>query len=162
VGNRCSDSHIERIPLPQALIWRHTRSRVAHQVRFIGAGAIAVAAIYTLARLAKPVVGGLVSTLAASRATAVDDDLDRDIPPKWIFILTAACLAVSGWLAFSFARVDGARGNAVTLTLIAIPFVLIGGFLIAGICGYMAGLIGASNSRSRALEFSRSCCARRC
>jgi putative OPT family oligopeptide transporter len=30
--------------------------------------------------------------------------------------------------------------------LIAIPFVLLGGFLIAGICGYMAGLIGASNS----------------
>jgi putative OPT family oligopeptide transporter len=27
-----------------------------------------------------------------------------------------------------------------------VPFVLIGGFLIAGICGYMAGLIGASNS----------------
>jgi putative OPT family oligopeptide transporter len=36
--------------------------------------------------------------------------------------------------------------NAVTLTLIAVPFVLIAGFLIAGICGYMAGLIGASNS----------------
>jgi putative OPT family oligopeptide transporter len=36
--------------------------------------------------------------------------------------------------------------NALTLTLIAIPFVLLGGFLIAGICGYMAGLIGASNS----------------
>jgi putative OPT family oligopeptide transporter len=36
--------------------------------------------------------------------------------------------------------------SAVSLTLITIPFVLIGGFLIAGICGYMAGLIGASNS----------------
>jgi putative OPT family oligopeptide transporter len=34
----------------------------------------------------------------------------------------------------------------LSLTLIAVPFVLIGGFLIAGICGYMAGLIGASNS----------------
>jgi putative OPT family oligopeptide transporter len=32
------------------------------------------------------------------------------------------------------------------LTAIAVPFVLIVGFLIAGICGYMAGLIGASNS----------------
>jgi putative OPT family oligopeptide transporter len=32
------------------------------------------------------------------------------------------------------------------LTLIAVPFVLVAGFLIAGICGYMAGLIGASNS----------------
>ncbi|HEX7124029.1 MAG TPA: oligopeptide transporter, OPT family, partial [Gemmatimonadaceae bacterium] len=29
---------------------------------------------------------------------------------------------------------------------IAVPFVLVVGFLIAGICGYMAGLIGASNS----------------
>jgi putative OPT family oligopeptide transporter len=34
----------------------------------------------------------------------------------------------------------------LSLTLIAVPFVLLGGFLIAGICGYMAGLIGASNS----------------
>src|SRR4026209_2805331 len=30
--------------------------------------------------------------------------------------------------------------------MIALPFVLIGGFIIAAICGYMAGLIGASNS----------------
>jgi len=36
--------------------------------------------------------------------------------------------------------------SAATLTLIAVPFVLVVGFLIAGICGYMAGLIGASNS----------------
>ena len=36
--------------------------------------------------------------------------------------------------------------NAARLTLIAVPFVLIIGFVIAGVCGYMAGLIGASNS----------------
>src|SRR5688572_20677496 len=48
----------------------HTVGIWRTQVRFIGAGAIAVAAIYTLARLAKPVVGGLVTTLAASRASA--------------------------------------------------------------------------------------------
>jgi putative OPT family oligopeptide transporter len=32
------------------------------------------------------------------------------------------------------------------LALISVPFVLIAGFIIAGICGYMAGLIGSSNS----------------
>jgi putative OPT family oligopeptide transporter len=32
------------------------------------------------------------------------------------------------------------------LTLVAVPFVLLVGFIIAGVCGYMAGLIGASNS----------------
>lgn len=124
----------------------HTLGIWRTQVRFIGAGAIAVAAIYTLARLAKPVVGGLVSTLASSRAGAMQDEKDRDLSPMWIIVLTIACLVVSGWLAFTFVRGTVLEGNALTLTFIAVPFVLIVGFLIAGICGYMAGLIGASNS----------------
>jgi len=124
----------------------HTATIWRTQVRFIGAGAIAIAAIYTLARLAKPVVGGLVTTLAASRATERSDDRDRDLAPGWIMVLTAGCLLVAAWLAFTFARSTVLASNAITLTIIAVPFVLLGGFLIAGICGYMAGLIGASNS----------------
>ena len=124
----------------------HTLTIWRTQVRFIGAGAIAVAAIYTLATLAKPVVGGLVSTLAASRAKGIRDDRDRDLSPRWIGVLTALCLIVSAWLAFSFARSTPLAGHALGLTIFTIPFVLLVGFLIAGICGYMAGLIGASNS----------------
>ncbi len=124
----------------------HTIGIWRTQVRFIGAGAIAVAAIYTLARLAKPVVGGLVTTLAASRASAISDDRDRDLSPQWILVLTVACLIVTGWLAYSFATSSVLRPYALNVTLVAVPFVLIVGFLIAGICGYMAGLIGASNS----------------
>ena len=124
----------------------HTLGIWRTQVRFIGAGAIGIAAIYTLARLAKPVVGGLVNTLASSRATEREDDRDRDLSGTWIIGLTIACLVITGWLAFTFARSTVLAPNAITLTLIAIPFVLIGGFLIAGVCGYMAGLIGASNS----------------
>ncbi|HUQ99925.1 MAG TPA: oligopeptide transporter, OPT family [Gemmatimonadaceae bacterium] len=124
----------------------HTTAIWRTQVRFIGAGTIAVAAIYTLIRLAKPVVGGLVSTLAASRAVATTDDLDRDIPPKWIYALTAACMIVAAWLSFTFAKSTVLAPSALKLTLIAVPFVLIIGFVIAGVCGYMAGLIGASNS----------------
>ena len=120
-------------------IWRH-------QVRFIGAGTIAVAAIWTLAKLAKPVVGGLVSTIAASRATATGDERDRDMSSGWIIGLTIACLAVSGWLSVSFVAGTPLEGDAVSLALVAVPFVLLGGFVIAAICGYMAGLIGASNS----------------
>ncbi len=131
---------------PGVELGAHTIAIWRTQVRFIGAGAIAVAAIYTLARLAKPVIGGLVSTLAASRAGGIRDERDRDLSPQWILVLTLACLAVSGWLAYSFARSTVLAPDALTVTLIAIPFVLIGGFLIAGICGYMAGLIGASNS----------------
>ncbi|MCM3872778.1 MAG: oligopeptide transporter, OPT family, partial [Pyrinomonadaceae bacterium] len=124
----------------------HTLAIWSLKVRFIGAGAIAVAAVFTLAKLAKPVVGGLVSTLASSRFEGERDDLDRDLSPGWILALTIACLLITGWLSFTFARSTVLAPSAVQLTLIAVPFVLIGGFLIAGICGYMAGLIGASNS----------------
>jgi len=124
----------------------HTLAIWRTQVRFIGAGTIAVAAIYTLATLAKPVIGGLVSTLSASRSRTAGDDLDRDLSPPWILALSAGCLAVTAWLAFTFARSTVLAPSAWTLTLVAVPFVLIVGFLIAGICGYMAGLIGASNS----------------
>ena len=123
----------------------HTLGIWRTQVRFIGAGAIGVAAIYTLARLAKPVVGGLMATLAARRAVHTDDT-DRDLSPPWIYALTVVCLVISAYLAFTFARASVLAPNTTTLTIITVPFVLLVGFLIAGVCGYMAGLIGASNS----------------
>jgi putative OPT family oligopeptide transporter len=124
----------------------HTTAIWSTQVRFIGAGTIGIAAIYTLMMLAKPVLGGLVSTLAASRVAVTSDDRDRDLAPSWIFVLTAVCMVITAWLAFNFAKSTVLAPSALTLTLVAVPFVLIVGFVIAGICGYMAGLIGASNS----------------
>jgi putative OPT family oligopeptide transporter len=116
------------------------------QVRFLGAGTIAISAIWTLAKLAKPVVGGLISTLSASKATATGDETDRDLSPAWILVLSAACLVLAGWLSVQFLSGTSLAGSTGMLTAFAVPFVLIVGFLIAGICGYMAGLIGASNS----------------
>lgn len=124
----------------------HTSTIWRTEVRFIGAGAIAIAAIYTLGTLAKPVVGGLVSTLRASKNAGVGDDSDRDLAPSWIYALTAGCLVIAAYLSYSFAKATVLSGDAVKLTLVAVPFVLVIGFIIAGVCGYMAGLIGASNS----------------
>ncbi len=124
----------------------HTMMIWSRQVRFIGAGTIAVSAIWTLAKLSGPVVGGLVSTLRSSQSVATSDERDRDLAPSWIIALTIVCLAITGWLAYSFASATALAPHAVLLTAIAVPFVFIVGFLIAGVAGYMAGLIGASNS----------------
>jgi putative OPT family oligopeptide transporter len=134
-------------PAPEGVeLAAHTVGIWRTQVRFIGAGAIGIAAIYTLATLAKPVLGGLVSTLRASKAVATADDRDRDMSSQWIVGLTIVCLMISAYLAYTFARSTVLAPDAVMLTALAVPIVLLVGFLIAGICGYMAGLIGASNS----------------
>lgn len=134
-------------PAPEGVDFaRHASQIWRQQVRFIGAGAIGISAIWTLAKLARPVVSGLLSSLSSSRAPAAGNDRDRDLSPRWILALTVVCLAVAGALSFAFARSTTLAPHAVTLTAIAVPFVFIVGFLIAGVCGYMAGLIGASNS----------------
>ncbi len=134
-------------PTPANVEWAaHTLTVWRTQVRFIGAGAIGISAIFTLAKLSKPVVGGLVSTLAASKTAASGDDRDRDLSPSWILALTAVCMVITAWLAVTFLRGTVLESSTLTLTLIAVPFVLIVGFVIAGVAGYMAGLIGASNS----------------
>jgi putative OPT family oligopeptide transporter len=136
------------MPDPSAALDAHVMDIWKHQVRFIGAGAIAVAAIWTLLKLAKPVVSGLISTLASARAkiAAAGDDADRDLSVPWIAGLTVACLVLAAAVIWQFAVGAGLGGQAFVLTLTAVPFVLVAGFLIAAVCGYMAGLIGSSNS----------------
>jgi putative OPT family oligopeptide transporter len=118
-----------------------------HKVRFIGAGSIAVAAIWTLTKLAGPVVRGVISTMAASRRTEQTSDLtDTDLSPTWIGLLAGLCLIVICWLLLQFLSGTALAGDTFRLVAIALPFIFVGGFLVAAITGYMAGLIGASNS----------------
>ncbi len=118
-----------------------------HKVRFIGAGTIAVAAIWTLTKLAGPVVRGVISTMAASRGkSSAADTRDVDMSPWWIALLAVVCLVVIAWLLQKFLATTPFASQTSQLVIAAVPFIFIGGFLVAAICGYMAGLIGASNS----------------
>lgn len=119
------------------------------KVRFIGAGAIAISAIWTLAKLAVPVWNGLVGALAAQARRGAPGALTRaeqDIPISIVAVVSALCLIPMGVLIFNFLQGGPLAGLAIPLTLAALAYIAIAGFLVAGVCGYMAGLIGSSNS----------------
>ena len=116
------------------------------QVRFIGAGAMAVAAIWSLGRTIGPILAGLAQVAARKVSAALDDHTDRDISMPVIIGLTAASVLVSTMLVWHFAIQAGLGGSAAGIALLSIPIMLLFGFLVAAICGYMAGLIGSSNS----------------
>ena len=119
-----------------------------HQVRFIGAGTIGVAAIWTLLKLAGPVVSGVIGTATASRArsSGTADRRDTDMSIGWIALLALASLAVIVYILFVFLQPTLLVSQTAKLIVTAVPFIFFGGFIVAAICGYMAGLIGASNS----------------
>src|SRR5579862_416639 len=121
------------------------------KVRFIGAGAIGIAAIWTLGKLAIPVYNGVTSAIAASRhrATAGAAALPRseqDIPIVIVALISALLLIPLAVLLGTFLSGTALAPSMVTLTLAAILYVVVAGFLVAAACGYMAGLIGSSNS----------------
>ena len=121
------------------------------KVRFIGAGTMGVAAIWTLLRIMGPIMRGITSALAASRARRAggQDSLaltERDIPIGIIAGGILLALIPIGLLLSAFAQSGPiAAAPAATLTL-SLFYIFVAGAIIAAITGYMAGLIGASNS----------------
>ena len=134
---------LQHTPDAAETIWRH-------QVRFFGAGVIGVAALWTLATLIVPIFGGLRESLAASRARKAGNATlaieEHDIPVPMLGLGLAVLIVPMAILLYTFL----AEGPLVQLTwpLIAlgIVYVIVAGAIVAAVCGYMAGLIGASNS----------------
>ena len=130
---------------PQVPLGDFVTSVWRSQVRFIGAGAMAVAALWSLMRMLKPILGGLVQMVKAG-TQAILSDRDRDISLPAIVVMTAAATLLATILTWRFVASTAVADDAVLIAAISIPIILVGGFLIAAICGYMAGLIGSSNS----------------
>ncbi|MFC5473689.1 OPT family oligopeptide transporter [Paraherbaspirillum soli] len=119
-------------------------------VRFIGAGTIGVAAVWTLGTLFKPMVEGMKASSQALRSGAGRVNIPRtelDLAPKWIIGITLVVVAV---LVATFASFLSAApitpGIMWRLVAYSVLFAVIFGFLVAAACAYMAGLIGSSAS----------------
>jgi len=121
------------------------------KARFIGAGTIGVAAIWTLLKILGPIVSGIRSALVANAArksgnAASLDITERDLPISIVGGTILAALLPIGVLLWVFAQGGPIAANPVPVIGLTLAYVLVAGIVIASVCGYMAGLIGASNS----------------
>jgi putative OPT family oligopeptide transporter len=118
-------------------------------IRFFGAGVIGVAALWTFSRILGPIIGGLSSAIAASSARVRSQVLplaERDLPIKVVGAVIAVVLVLTAVLLWQFLAGGILAAHAPLLIGVTLAYVLVAGVVIASITGYMAGLIGASNS----------------
>ncbi|HWI24348.1 MAG TPA: oligopeptide transporter, OPT family, partial [Lysobacter sp.] len=121
------------------------------QVRFVGAGTIGVAAIWTLGKLVKPVVSGLASAMAANRARKGGTlhtlpRTEHDIPIGVVGLVMVVCFVPIAFLLNYFSSTTGLADHAPALIVGGLLYIVVMSFLVSTVCGYMAGLIGSSNS----------------
>ncbi|MBS0387447.1 MAG: oligopeptide transporter, OPT family [Proteobacteria bacterium] len=123
----------------------------SHKVRFVGAGTIGVAAVWTLAKLIKPVADGLRSAMAASRARAAGNAAllprtEQDIPIGQVALISLVCMLPIAWLLADFSASSGLGSHLLLLVVAGVVYIALMSFFVSAVCGYMAGLIGSSNS----------------
>ena len=118
------------------------------KVRFIGAGTIGIAAVWTLLMLLKPVVEGLrMSFKSFGGGAPAAERTEQDLSPKTMIFWVLSMMLVLGVSFYHFigdSHITG--GMAWLLVIVCTLLASIIGFLVAAACGYMAGLVGSSSS----------------
>lgn len=122
----------------------------AGKARFLGAGVIGIAALWTVLTLMGPIIQAIRKQPAKSDDRSTErDERDRDMPRSWMLIIGAVALGVlfmvvDHFITLHMPELSAAAGAA--LAALCVLFAAVFGFLVAAACGYMAGLVGSSAS----------------
>ena len=118
------------------------------KVRFIGAGTIGIAAVWTLLMLIKPMVEGMKMSFKSFGSSApATERAEQDLSPKAMIFWVLSMMLILGVSFYHFigdSHITG--GMAWLLVVVCTLLASVIGFLIAAACGYMAGLVGSSSS----------------
>lgn len=122
---------------------------LGQQVRMIGAGAMSVAALWSLARISGAMLRGLAGIAATSRARRGGEAIaltERDLPGGWVLGISAAMFGPILYLVWRFVQGGPLAESIAAVLILSVVFILVIGIFTAVVTGYMAGLVGTSNS----------------
>lgn len=122
------------------------------RVRFLGAGVIAIAAIWTVGSLIRPIVKAIqqqTKSQTEHKKINSSDHTDQDLSNRSLVILGIISILVLILVVADFLQVHIPTLNLFwrySLSMITVLLSVVFGFLVAAACGYMAGLVGSSSS----------------
>jgi len=122
---------------------------LGQQVRFVGAGAMAVAALWALVRITGAIMRGLAGIAATARARRAGADIpltERDMPGGWVLGISVALFGPILYLVWQFVQGGPLAGPIGAVLVFSLLFIVVVGIFTAVVTGYMAGLVGTSNS----------------
>jgi len=112
----------------------------SNQIRYVGVGAMVVGGIYTLWSMKDTIFVGLSKALRSSRSD--DEELlrtEKDLPLDKVMIACGVLVALT-FLFYWYAT------GSLVLALAGALFLAVVSFFFAAVAGYIAGVVGSSNS----------------
>lgn len=126
----------------------------SQKIRYLGVGAMVVGGVWALVSLAKPLVDGVKSSMAAVKELKSDGggniprtELDTPINiVVWGIIGLAIPIFIVFMYVIDIGHLSVSSGAYWTAITFGVVFSLFAGFLFSSVAGYMAGLVGSSNN----------------
>jgi putative OPT family oligopeptide transporter len=147
-------SHIYGLPAVGSYYDMAMALRAQH-IRYIGVGTMLLGGSWTLITLIKPIVLSFSMSMRALREVSKDQEIialprtERDIP-IYIVGIGLCLLSVAAFFTFlHFFDMDGRPLSSAMyygISLFAVIYVLVVGFLLASVCAYIIGLVGVTNN----------------
>jgi putative OPT family oligopeptide transporter len=112
------------------------------KIRFLGVGAMIVGGLFSIINLLRPIIDGVrasVRSLKKVRAGELVDRTELDIPVVWVGAGLALC-----FIPLLLLYLDVLKSLQVALVMSVVLFIF--GFFFTAVAGYMAGIVGSSNS----------------
>ena len=110
------------------------------QVRYVGVGAMVVGGIYTLWSMRKTIITGLKKSFVQGDSDAEFHlRTEKDLPLKWVTVVCGVLVVLTF---FFYWIVTG----SLILSLAGALFLAFVAFFFAAVAGYIAGVVGSSNS----------------
>jgi putative OPT family oligopeptide transporter len=120
-------------------------------VRPVAVGTMLVAAFYTLfgmrESIARSLRGAFRASATAAREEGRGDRTERDIPAKWVLAGILALLVPITGIYYFYTR-------GVAAAVISAAVMVVTGFLLSAVGGYLVGLVGSSNQPVSGLTLS--------
>jgi len=118
------------------MIWKNI-------VRPVAIGSMLSSAAYTLFKMRKSLTTGLMRSFGDVKKTAtgakVVDRVDQDLGFKWVVLGIVGASVFTGFIYYYFTQ-------SFLITIIASVVMIVVGFVLAAISGYLIGIIGSSNN----------------
>lgn len=120
-------------------------------LRYVGIGAMLTSAIFTLARIVKPVIDSMRFSLQAVRGGVKQSQqhmsrTERDLPLPYVGLAILVCLGFLGWFFYQdFPLISQHMvAHPVLFVFLCVVYVLILGFILSALTGYFSGLVGVA------------------
>ncbi len=114
----------------------------SERIRYVGVGAMLVGGLWSLIKLRKPLTRAVMQGIRSTRSSSVDADVPRteqDLPFSLVGIGSLVLAVPMAVLFFVLTK-------RIDVALVTGLIMVVTGFLFSAVGGYMAGIVGSSNT----------------